>query len=228
MKIPSFKSRSNELERIDRGDFTTEEYARWKKEMIVVHSLFGECRAMKRSLIAEVEGNPANQVSILDVGAGTGDLTVKLKTEFDGKSVFIVGADVSPDSTNALKANEIVPVRCDALSLPFAENSFDYVFCTLFLHHLDEEAAIKLMGQMKRVARNKIFIIDLDRNPLAYYLFKLFGFVFLQPFTREDGALSILRAYTEPELRKLAASAGLTKINIQRSQINRLILSGSS
>lgn len=228
MNFPTFKSRSTDLERIDRGEFTTEEYARWKKEMSVIHSLFGEYRAMKRSLIAEVESNPASRVSILDVGAGTGDLTVSVKNAFQRKNVFVVGADVSPDSTDALKANDIFAVRCDALALPFAANSFDYVFCTLFLHHLNEAAAIKLMEQMNRVARNKIFIIDLDRNPVAYYLFKLFGLIFLQPFTREDGALSILRAYTEPELRKIAESAGLKKIKIERSQINRLILSGSS
>ena len=228
MKFPSFKYRSTELERIDRGEFTDNEYALWKKEMSVIHSLFGERRALKRSLVAEVENNPATQISILDVGAGNGNLTVRVKNEFDQKNVFMVGADVSSDSTDALKANEILPVRCDALSLPFAEDSFDYVFCTLFLHHLNEDDAIRLMEQMKRVARHKIFVIDLDRSPFAYYLYKLFGFLFLQPFTREDGALSILRAYTEPELRKIAESAELTKIKIQRSHINRLILSGSS
>ena len=228
MKFPSFQSRSQKLERIDRGEFTDAEYKLWKEEMKLIHSLFGEKRAIRRSLIAEVEKSPAEQVSILDVGAGTGDLTLGLKQAFDSKKIFIVGVDVSSDSAAALKANDINSVRCDALTLPFADESFDYVFCTLFLHHLDEHAAIRLIGQMKRVAKERIFVIDLDRNPVAYYLYRLFGHLFLQPFTRDDGALSILRAYTEPELRRMAESAGLQNVTIQRSQINRLILSGSS
>lgn len=228
MKFPSFQSRSTELERIDRGEFTDDEYELWKKEMKIIHNLFGERRAMRRSLIAEIEKSKAGQVSILDVGAGTGDLTLNLKKAFDRKIVFIVGADVSPDSTAALKAHDIASVRCDALTLPFADASFDYVFCTLFLHHLDEYAAVKLIAQMKRVAKQRIFVIDLNRSPFAYYLYRIFGLLFLQPFTRDDGALSILRAYTEPELLRLAESAGLQQVKIQRSKINRLILSGSS
>ena len=227
MKFPSFTSRSKELERIDRGEFTAKEYALWKEEMSVIHSVFGEQRAIRRSLIAEIKNNHTKQISVLDVGAGSGNLTVLVKRAFKEKNLFIVGADVSPDSTDALKAHEILPVQCDALTLPFADNSFDYVFCTLLLHHLNEGDAIRLMEQMKRVARVRIFVIDLDRDPLAYYLYKLFGFLFLQPFTREDGALSILRAYTEPELRQLANSAGLRNVIVERSNINRLILSGN-
>lgn len=228
MNFPSFTLRSTELERIDRGEFTEDEYALWKKEMKLIHSLLGELRAIRRTLLSEIENDPKGDVSILDVGAGTGDLTANLKQAFGRKRVFIVGADVSPDSTAALKANSILPVRCDALTLPFADDSFDYVYCTLLLHHLDEDNAVKLIAQMKRVARQRIFVFDLDRNPFAYYFYKIFGRIFLQPFTREDGALSILRAYTEPELRRMAESAGLQQIKIQRSQINRLILSGRS
>ncbi|MFL6468843.1 MAG: methyltransferase domain-containing protein, partial [Pyrinomonadaceae bacterium] len=177
---------------------------------------------------AEIRGNKSSEVSVLDVGAGTGELTARVARELDGRRAYVVGADSSEHAVNAIADKGIQGVQCDALQLPFADKSFDYVFSTLFLHHLRDDAAVKLIREMLRVSQRKIFVIDLERRPLAYIFYRAFGRLFFQPFTRDDGALSILRAFNPSELRNIAKLAEMKNIRIRRSHLNRLILSGTN
>ncbi len=142
------------------------------------------------------------------------------------RDAFLVGAEINAAAAAEIRDANINAVRCNALRLPFADNSFDYVFCSLFLHHLGDESAVELLREMGRVAANGIFVIDLNRNATAYYFYKFIGGLFLQKFTRDDGALSILRSFTAEEMYALAENAGLYDIKVERSTANRLILSG--
>ena len=81
---------------------------------------------------------------------------------------------------------------------------------------------------MARVARRRVYVIDLHRHPVAYYFYKTVGPVFLRNrLTREDGALSILRAFTPSELKSLAARAGLARPTVERRFPYRLVLSAA-
>lgn len=220
-----FKHRSYKLERLDTGDYTPAEYAKWQGEMRFVHRIFGENRALRRALFPEI-GNVGDDLSILDVGAGSGELLDSILKWNIRPKPFLVGAEINADAARSIENRAISAVRCDALLLPFADNSFDFVVCSLFLHHLTDEKAVVLLAEMKRVARNRIFAIDLHRSPVAYYFYKIVGSMFLQRFTVEDGSLSILRAFKPSELEHLARAAGLKEISVSRSAAYRLVLSG--
>jgi ubiquinone/menaquinone biosynthesis C-methylase UbiE len=220
-----FRTRSNQLERLDTGDYTPDEYARWQREMWWIHRLFGELRALKHTLLNEIQRRGERSVSVLDVGAGSGELLAELSKWTKGKSAFFVGLEMAPEAAGAIMCKGITAVRADGEKLPFADGSFDYVFCTLVLHHLDDEAAVNVLAEMSRVANKRIFAIDLNRDPVPYYLYKYLGRLFLQPFTIEDGALSILRSRTESELMKLAGKAGLRDAKVEHFKANRLVLS---
>lgn len=220
-----FQNRSTELERLDTGDYTPDEYRRWQREMKYIHAFFGEERALKRTLLSDLQASKAEAVSILDVGAGSGGLLRALDGWLENKNRLLVGAELDAVAVRSINDRSIKGVRCDALKLPFAESSFNNVFCSLFLHHLDDEPAIGLLKEMARVSSERIYVIDLNRHPLAYYAYKFFGWFLLQRFTLDDGALSILRSRTPGELKKLAEKAGLTDIHVEHSRANRLILS---
>jgi hypothetical protein len=80
---------------------------------------------------------------------------------------------------------------------------------------------------MKRVARQKIFVIDLHRHALAYFLYTTVGKLFLyNRLIRHDGALSILRSFRPAELEDLAARAKLENVSVERHFPFRLVLSG--
>ena len=131
---------------------------------------------------------------------------------------------MSPESARGIADNGHLGVQGNALALPFADSSIDYVFCTLFLHHLNDEAAAKLIVEMQRVAKRKMIVIDLERSGFSFVMFRLFGTFLLQRFTRDDGSLSIKRAFKLNELEKLAQSSGIEKFKVERSAIGRLIL----
>ncbi|MFM9903455.1 MAG: methyltransferase domain-containing protein [Pyrinomonadaceae bacterium] len=223
-----FKQRSYELERLDTGDYTPGEYRRWQREMRFIHRIFGEMRALKRTLFRDIQAGSDGPVSVLDVGAGSGELLRELSKWTAGRRTFFVGAELNREATLTIQSKSISAVQCDALLLPFADGSFDFVFCSLFLHHLGDDAAVDLLKEMGRVAKKRIYAIDLNRNRTAYYFYMIVGSIFLQRFTLEDGALSILRSFSPPELLDLAKAAGLCDVKLNHSKANRLILSGRS
>jgi ubiquinone/menaquinone biosynthesis C-methylase UbiE len=123
---------------------------------------------------------------------------------------------------------EVEAVRGDALRLPFADGAFDYAMCSLFTHHFRDDACVRVLGEMARVARRRVYCIDLHRHPVAYYFYTTAGRLLLHSrLVREDGALSILRAFRPDELRRLGERAGLKDVKVERRFPYRLVLSGS-
>src|SRR5215218_9046719 len=69
-----FRQRSYELEHLDKGDYTPEEYEGCLAELRRINRVLGDARALRRSLLAEVEREGLKSFSVLDVGAGSGEL----------------------------------------------------------------------------------------------------------------------------------------------------------
>lgn len=223
-----FSRRASGLERLDTGDYTSAEYTRWLGEMRRIHGFFGELRALKKTLLKEIKNSAQSKVSLLDVGAGNGYLLGEVAKLTSNRETFFTGGDIDFESAVSIREFGAAAVQCDALKLPFADYSFDHAFCTLMLHHLSDEDGVNLLAEMARVSRGRIFVVDLNRDAKAYYMYKLFAPIFFQRLTVEDGALSILRSRTPDELRSLADAAGLRVIEIVHSRLNRLVLSGVS
>ncbi len=220
-----FKQRSYELERLDTGDYTEAEYARWQREMPYIHRLMGETRALRNTLFRDLSGGN-QRVSILDVGAGSGELLRELRKWF-GPRASLTGVEINETAARSIKGSDVIAVRADAVLLPFETDAFDSAFCTLFLHHLSDDDAVRLLCEMARVSRGRFYAIDLNRDPAAYYFYKIFGRIFLQRLTLEDGALSILRSFTAKEMHSLAERARLRNVKVESSRANRLVLSGT-
>jgi len=220
-----FKQRSYQLERLDTGDYTPAEYAKWQREMKVIHRIFGESRALRNSLLHEIT-TADYRVSILDVGAGSGELLNTISEWKVEPEPYLAGAELNTEAVKSICERGFASIQCNALRLPFVDDGFDYVICSLILHHLTDKKAIELLSEMKRVARKSVIVIDLHRSPVAYYFYRCLGKLFLQNFTLEDGSLSILRGFKPVELEDLAFKAGMTEISIRRSAAYRLVLSG--
>ena len=69
-----FSQRSYELEHIDKGDYTPEEYEGCLAELRRVNRWLGDVSALRRSVLPDIERGGANEFTLLDVGAGTGEL----------------------------------------------------------------------------------------------------------------------------------------------------------
>jgi len=103
---------------------------------------------------------------------------------------------------------EIRFVRADFLD--FSQGTiYDVVLCNLVLHHLNESDAIRLLRRCRELTRGVALVTDLRRSRLAQAgIFAVTGLVYREPMTRHDARLSAERAFSFPELRKLAIAAG--------------------
>jgi ubiquinone/menaquinone biosynthesis C-methylase UbiE len=230
-----FSHRSLELEHLDKGDYTPEEYEGCMVELRRVNRYLGDTSVLRRSLLPLIERAGLREFSVLDVGAGSGELLRVIagwarETE---RRAHLVGLELNERSATAILEEsegfaEINSVRGDALRLPFEDNSFDYAMCSLFTHHFKDDGVVGILRELSRVARRGLFVIDLHRHAFAYYFFTTVGRLFLHNrLIREDGALSILRSFRPAELQELARRARLSNIKVERRFPFRLVLSGN-
>jgi ubiquinone/menaquinone biosynthesis C-methylase UbiE len=230
-----FRERSSELEHLDKGDYTPEEYEGCLAEMRRVNHLLGDASALRHSLFPDIERAGLLKFSVLDVGAGSGELlrVVAAWARETGRQARLVGLEFNMRSARAIREEssalaEIASVQGDALRLPFADGSFDYAICSLFTHHFKDDGVVTILRELGRIARRRIFVIDLHRHALAYYLYTTLGHLFLRNrLVREDGALSIRRGFRPRELRHLAQRAELANVTMSRRFPFRLVLSGN-
>lgn len=222
------------MERIDTGDYTPAEYERFLREIRFINRVLGDRRALRRTLLREIETRNLPEFSVLDVGAGSGEL-LRACAEFaraQNRKAHLYGVELNARSAGAILEEsknyaEICSARGDAFSLPFADDAFDYAICSLFTHHFTDENVIKILTEMKRVAARGIFVIDLRRHAAAYIFYKIFCAAFrISPLVREDGALSIRRSFTPEELERLGRAANLESVTVESCFPARLILRG--
>jgi ubiquinone/menaquinone biosynthesis C-methylase UbiE len=118
-------------------------------------------------------------------------------------------------------------VQGDARSLPWPEESFDLVTCSLAIHHFSTEEAPCVLSEMWRVTRGSALVVDLTRSYPAYAgVWLATRIVARNRMTRHDGPLSVLRAYTKDELHRLAVGAGWKNLSLQRHAFFRQTLLG--
>jgi ubiquinone/menaquinone biosynthesis C-methylase UbiE len=228
-----FKRRSYELEDIDTGNYTPEEYEHCISEMQLVNRWMGDAHAFKQTLLRDVEEKKLKQFSVLDVGAGSGELLRVAAgwARSTGRRFNGVGLELNERSAQAILEDstdfpEITSVRGNALQLPFADNEFDYVMCSLFTHHFVDERVVDILREMSRVASRRIFVIDLHRDPVPYFFYTTLGKLVLKNrLIRHDGALSILRSFKADEFVRLGKAAGLRDLWVEHHFPARLVLS---
>jgi len=129
------------------------------------------------------------ETSVLDVGCGNGVFTYWLRCLSQ-----TVGLDLSDAMMR--RGGQGLWVCGDAAQLPFADSSFDVVWCANLLHHTDDPGDV--IAQMKRASREYVVLIEPNRANIPMFLYTA-----LVPAERRATRFS--RAY----LARLVEGAGL-------------------
>jgi ubiquinone/menaquinone biosynthesis C-methylase UbiE len=159
------------------------------------------------------------KLRVLDVGAATGDIAAPAVARLArrGISVSFVLLDRSSSHMNGNR-NSVVG---DALALPFADESFDVVTSSLFLHHLEPDEIRKFVEEALRVARIAVTVNDLRRN--ALHLALIFAaFPLFSRLTRHDAPASVRRAYTPSELAQILGETAANRVEITKHYLFRM------
>jgi len=145
--------------------------------------------------------------SVLDVGCGTGEVTLRAKTHSREGKVY--GIDPAPEMiavarSKAARKKLEVDFRVGVIeALPFPDASLDVVTSSLMMHHLPEDLKVRGLAEIYRVLKpgGRLLIADFIR-PTGSFLNHLFI-----AFTRHQRLQSGVE-----DLQELLKTAGFNQI----------------
>ena len=169
-----------------------------------------------RSLIERVSNVTGQRhFSMLEVAAGFGEVPRAAARRLAKKGITLDITDLDRMGSHLSRGRRAVVA--DALALPFRDDSFDLVSCSLFAHHLPPKDLARFGNEASRVARSAVLINDLIRHPLHLALVYA-GFPLMRSYvSRVDGVASVRRAYTQEEVRQILTGGSRAADSIEIS-----------
>ena len=178
-----------------------------------VNRHLGNLRTMRleflRFLLEDIGPSTSTSTSptVLDVGSGSGDVPQSLRDLSINPPPTVIALDRDPLAVLEARRQNLDVLLGDALRLPFADRSIDLVTAVKFAHHFQGGPLSRLLGEMARVARHRVVVLDIRRAWLAYWGFRAWSQLFTtNRLVRHDGPLSVLRGFTGVELLEAVGS----------------------
>ena len=162
---------------------------------------------------------------ILDIACGGGDVVRRLARYAERRKLrwHLAGCDLNPvavEHARRCASAEKVAAEFfvhDALAGP-PPGEYDAIICSLFLHHLEEPQAVRLLELLAQTRDVRaIFVSDLNRSllglALAHAVCRLLS---TSSVVHTDGPLSVRAAFTPAEAARIASEAGLRGVSVRR------------
>ncbi len=189
-------------------------------------------RLVWRPIESYCRENQLDSVAVLDLGCGSGDLLVWLKTKAQAAQIDlkITGCDMSPVALESARHRaDQAKMDADFLQMNVLDEilptNHDIVICSLFLHHLADGDVVHLLRRMAESARHLVVAADLHRGRWAHLMcWAGTRLITRSPVVHVDGPRSVEGAFTLVEIKQLVKQAGLTKYQIARHWPERFVL----
>ena len=215
--------RSSQVELMDLPDTAPEDYAQSLADLARVNVVTLMHRPVLAFLDAATRSMPAGtKLSILDVASGQGDLlrAIHRWAIRVGLLPVLAGVDLDPRSAGIAAAASPPGVDIDWRSgdvfdyLP--DPAPDFVVSSQFTHHLTDKQVVAFIRWMEAHARRGWLIADVQRHVIPYYGFRVLAWIMRwHRIIRQDGTISIARAFRIGEWRALLAEAGVTQATVR-------------
>lgn len=174
--------------------------------------------ALLRRIAAESD---CRKLSLLEVAAGAGDVPLAAQRALAGDGTELRVTLLDRRSSH-LPTDGVASVCGDALHLPFRDDAFDVVSCSLFAHHLDPDSLRLFAGEGLRVCRRALLINDLIRSRLHLWMVYAGLPLFHSRITWHDAPASVQNAYTIHEMRRLLEGLPARRITASRHYLYRM------
>lgn len=163
-------------------------------------------------------------VRMLDLACGGGQIVQGLHHWSQSRRLTwrIDGCDISPTAIQFARTTaDREGTRCryfesDVLRQPIPAG-YDILLSSLFLHHLTESEAVLFFSKLADSAQTGFVVVDLERRAAGLLLAHVATrFLTTSPVVHTDGPRSVRRAFSLGEVVRLAKSAGLRGVRLQR------------
>lgn len=156
-------------------------------------------------------------MSLLDCGCGPGSITIGFAEKvFPGK---VIGVDIQAEQLEYAKRisaekkiSNVEFQQANALSLPFADNSFDVIYANALLCHIKDP--MNVIKEFKRVLKPNGFVASREMDWGAILIYPE-NPLLMEALNLREKALSILGCDYRigRKLRELFLNAGFNKVN---------------
>jgi ubiquinone/menaquinone biosynthesis C-methylase UbiE len=200
---------------------TPEEIADSLADLRHINNWFGGTSTTSRLLRRVARETDRTELSLLEIGAGLGDVPLEARRALarDGIDLRVTLLD---RLGSHLPTNGTPVVSGDAIRLPFCDDAFDVVSCSLFAHHFEPETLPLLAKEAMRVAKRAVLINDLIRSRLHVALVYAGLPLFASRITWHDAPASVRRAYTIAEMKSLLAGVPAKRVELSRHFLYRM------
>ena len=209
----SSKYRTSQTEIMDDFNLQGDEMQELLTDLKRVNKMLGGNAISLNGIGQLLEGRPANNtITILDIGCGDGEM-LRQCAKWAAKNriiVQLIGIDANAHIVKEAekRSREIKNATFKVVNV-FAEKEilpeFDIALCTLFLHHFKEPQIEDLLHRLTGKAKVGVVINDLHRSFWAFWLFRLYGSLFLKSrIARHDGLISVARGFKRKELKRIS------------------------
>ena len=205
---------------LDGDDAPAEEVRESLVDLQRINRWFGGTSTLQKLIDRVLTKTKKTQLTLLDVGSATGDIVSDVEKTLNARGIAFHYTLLDRSAAH-FSGSAGGCVRGDALALPFVDNSFDLVACSLFAHHLEPEELAAFANEALRVCRVALLINDLRRSYLhlaaVHAGAPLFGRI-----TRHDSVASVWRAYTPEEMQEMFNHGTPRHIEIRNSYLFRM------
>ncbi len=172
----------------------------------------------------QTQSGAKRALRVLDIATGSGDTPVRIfqLARENGVDLHLAGCDVSETALATARAYasgqkaEVEFFQLDVLRDPLP-GDYDVIVCSLFLHHLSDEQGLRLLREMRRSARCRVIINDLERTRLNLAMVWLGARIVTRSHVVHiDGPRSVRAAFSRREALALANQAGMNSVQMKR------------
>ncbi len=230
-----FTQRSGKSELLDASYIPKELLFKNLHELDIINRALGG-HSISLNGIKKLMTDKNKTYHIVDLGCGSGDTLIYIAkwARKEGYKVKLTGVDKNVDAiyymTNHCKIySEINGVANDYHNFLETGITVDIIHCSLFCHHLSDTELKELFNYFKHYAQTGFVINDLHRHWLAYYgVYAITRLLNGSILSKNDGPISVLRAFKKKELEILLNESQIKKYTIAWKLAFRYLVVGHS
>ena len=217
----------SEPELMDRPQPVSAELEADLENLVRINRNFGSHRLIRWFLRRWLR--PGGSYRVLDLCTASGDIP-RLMVDWArarGIQLAVTAVDFQPATVAIARRRgaaypEITFVEGDARAAAGEAGSYDFVFCSLALHHFSEEDAVGILRRGRALARGGVLVADLERGWLAAAgVWLMTAVLYREPMTKCDARASVRRAFNFAEFAALARRAGWERFEHRRFAVAR-------